>query len=259
MNPSGIPVYYGAFSENVAVAEVRPPVGATVAVATFSLLHTIRVLDLTFLPFAYHQESIFSPEYDRLRNKVRLFEEFHRLISQPVLPKDEVLSYLPTQAVAAYVANVLGLDGVIYGSIQVGAESETREQLDRCLCNIALFGKAASVDGANPKSSSLRLILRSQDLGENVIEPSVGAASTAVQLRPATTTQVATPEVHGTEPLNSTPANEASGSSGSEESAVLRVNGQPRLLKIMSVRVETAPIYAHVGSDGSITIDDYDN
>lgn len=117
MNPSGIPVFYGAFSENVAVAEVRPPVGATVAVATFSLLRTIRVLDLTFFPFAYHQESIFSPEYDRLRNKVRFLEEFHRRISQPVLPRDEALLYLPTQAVAAYVANVLGLDGMIYGSI----------------------------------------------------------------------------------------------------------------------------------------------
>ena len=150
---------------------------------------------------------------------------------------------------------------MIYGSTQVGAESETGEQLDRSLSNIALFGKAARVEGANPTSNPTTgpsFPGMPLDLGENVIEPSAGAASTALQLGPVTTTQVATPKVHGTEPLDSTPANEASGSSGSEESAVLRVNGQPRLLKITSVRVETAPMYANVGPDGSVTIHDYD-
>jgi hypothetical protein len=109
MNPSGIPTFYGAFSEDVAIAEVRPPVGATVAVGTFSLLRPIRLLDVSFLPFAYHEESIFSPAYDRLRNKVRFLEKFHRRISRPVLPSDEALAYLPTQAVAAYVAKCYGL------------------------------------------------------------------------------------------------------------------------------------------------------
>jgi len=133
MNPAGIPAFYGAFSEEVAIAEVRPPVGAVVGVGKFSLLRPIRLLDVSFLPFAYHEESIFSPAYDRLRNKVGFLEQLHRRISRPVLPSDEALAYLPTQAVAAYVANVMGLDGMIYGSTQVGAEGDVWEQVDRKL------------------------------------------------------------------------------------------------------------------------------
>jgi hypothetical protein len=64
MNPVGIPAFYGAFSEEVAVAEVRPPVGALVAVGRFLLLRSVELLDVSLLPFAYHEESIFSPAYD---------------------------------------------------------------------------------------------------------------------------------------------------------------------------------------------------
>ena len=151
MNPVGIPAFYGAFSEAVAVAEVRPPVGALVAVGKFSLLRPVRLLDVSFLPFAYHEESIFSSTYDRLRNKVRFLEKFHRHISRPVLPSDEALEYLPTQAVAAYVVNVMKLNGMIYGSTQIGAESHAANQVERTLCNLALFGEAAQVEGAHPK------------------------------------------------------------------------------------------------------------
>jgi len=55
MNPVGIPVFYGAFAEDVAVAEVRPPVGAVVAIGKFILLRTIQLLDVSFLPFMYHE------------------------------------------------------------------------------------------------------------------------------------------------------------------------------------------------------------
>jgi len=72
MNPSGIPAFYGAFSADVALAEIRPPVGALVAVGEFSLLKPIKLLDMSFLPFAYHEESIFSPKYDEARDKVNL-------------------------------------------------------------------------------------------------------------------------------------------------------------------------------------------
>jgi hypothetical protein len=109
MNPVGISVFYGAFSEEVAVAEVRPPVGADVAVGEFSLLRVVKLLDVSFLPFAFHEESFFSPAYDRLRNKVRFLEELHGRISRPVLPNDEAIEYLPTQAVAEYVAKCHGI------------------------------------------------------------------------------------------------------------------------------------------------------
>jgi hypothetical protein len=41
--------------------------------------------------------------------------------------------------------------------------------------------------------------------------------------------------------------------------ATLRVAAQPRLVKITSVTVETTSLYAHSGSDGSVTIHDYDD
>ena len=154
MNPVGIPAFYGAFSEEVAVAEVRPPVGAFVAVGKFILLRSVQLLDVSFLPFAYHKESIFSPAYDQLRNKVGFLRRFHRRISRPVLPNDEDLEYLPTQAVAAYVANVMGLNDMIYGSTQTGAERDSPEQVDRTKCNVVLFGDAARVEAAYPAKKS---------------------------------------------------------------------------------------------------------
>src|SRR5262249_18019491 len=124
MNPVGITVFYGAFSEEVAISEVRPPVGAVVAVGKFSLSRAVRLLDLTALSLVYHNESIFSTEYDRLRNYIAFLEKIELRLARPVLPSDEALEYLPTQAFAAYVANVIGLDGVIYRSTQSAAGSD---------------------------------------------------------------------------------------------------------------------------------------
>jgi RES domain/HEPN/RES N-terminal domain 1 len=151
MNPAGIPAFYGAFAADVAVAEVRPPVGGRVAVGKFKLLKSVKLLDMSVLPYGFHNESIFSHRYDDARNKVSFLRRLHRRISRPVLPSDETLAYLPTQAVAAYVSNVLNLDGVIYGSLQVGAEGDEFEPVSRDKCNVALFGKAAKVQGAEPK------------------------------------------------------------------------------------------------------------
>lgn len=151
MNPAGISVFYGAFAAEVAVSEVRPSVGSTVAIGKFSLMRQVKLLDLSYLPYAYHQESIFSDYYDTARSKVTFLSRLHNRISRPVLPSDEVLAYLPTQAVAAYVTNVLGFDGVIYASLQIGAKGDTYEQVPRNKCNVALFGKAARVKDAKPK------------------------------------------------------------------------------------------------------------
>lgn len=145
MNAAGIQVFYGAFAEAVALAETRPPVGATVVVAKFAAVRPLRLLDLTFLPVAYHDESLFSPNYDDTRSRVKFLRHLHRRISKPVLPDDELLGYLPTQAVATYVQHVLKFDGIIYGSIQIGANLDAHEQIPREQCNVVLFGDAAVV------------------------------------------------------------------------------------------------------------------
>jgi hypothetical protein len=61
MNANGISVFYGATKENVAIAEVRPPVGSKVVVARFNIIHALRLLDLTALEKVHDGGSIFDP------------------------------------------------------------------------------------------------------------------------------------------------------------------------------------------------------
>ena len=143
MNPAGVPAFYGAFASEVAVAEVRPAVGSIVIVARFFPTRDLRVLDLTKLARLYAQDSRFSESYATTLSRLKFLRSFESRISRVVLPSDELIDYLPTQAVAAYVTNVLGLDGIIYRSRQVipdGYEMSGAESL-----NIALFGSAANV------------------------------------------------------------------------------------------------------------------
>lgn len=65
MNARGISVFYGATSRKNAISEVRPPVGSYVAVAEFTLLRTVRLLDLSSLKgLAVNRGfSRFDPEY----------------------------------------------------------------------------------------------------------------------------------------------------------------------------------------------------
>jgi hypothetical protein len=227
MNPVGIPAFYGAFSEEVAVAEVRPPVGARVGVGKFTLLRAVRLLDVTFLPFAYHQESIFSPAFDRLRQKVGFLEKFHRRISRPVLPSDEDLEYLPTQAVAAYLANVMGLDGAIYSSTQIGAHRNSERQVERTQCNIVLFGEAARVAGLPFQPSP--------DDWFQIVGPRLGGA-------PAMPEGIA---IASALPQDTRPA-------------ALRIEPRAKLFRIQSVNVVTSELFAYRSDDGSVTIRDYE-
>ncbi|UIJ82430.1 RES family NAD+ phosphorylase [Rhizobium leguminosarum] len=68
MNAHGISVFYGATDPLVALAEVRPPVGCSVAIARFEIAKPVMLLDLTALSDAMTNGSIFDPTYlDRLQ------------------------------------------------------------------------------------------------------------------------------------------------------------------------------------------------
>ena len=238
MNPAGVGVFYGAFSEKVAIAEMRPSVGAFVVVGTFSLLRSVKLLDLPALPFAYHEESIFGTRYDDLRNKVAFFERLHRIISRPVLPDDEILEYLPTQAMAAYVANVMGLDGVIYTSIQTDADSNGIERPDRSCCNIVLLGEATRVAGGNLPCDETKKVT------EDVL---------AVRLEDCATIDNSAVDSHDVWPGDD---NTRENAADDISAATLRAEPQPRVVKICSVDVGTTSVFAHLYEDGSIIVDD---
>lgn len=129
MNPAGIPVFYGAFSEATAVAELRPDVGSEVVIAQFALDAPLLLLDLPLMA-SQPSGSIFHPDYQTRANRTAFLKSFHLLIARPIGRDDELIDYIPTQAVAEYVASVLHLDGILYASAQAGAASDPK-LLDR--------------------------------------------------------------------------------------------------------------------------------
>lgn len=136
MNAQGIAVFYGATNAEVAIAEVRPPVGSTVALAKFAIIRPLRVLDLTALEEAHDAGSIFDPTLKRRLERVGFLQTLGSKMARPVMPDDEALEYLPTQAAADFLAtmNEPRLDGIIFPSAQ------TKEGR-----NVVLFHQAARV------------------------------------------------------------------------------------------------------------------
>ncbi|KVW04399.1 hypothetical protein WK91_35850 [Burkholderia cepacia] len=120
MNAQGISVFYGATSASSAIAEVRPPVGSKVAVAKFILTRPLRLLDLTALEDVHLTGSVFDPAFKRQLERVAFLQRLGVRMTRPVMPDDEALDYLPTQAVADFLAtmNEPRLDGIVFASAQ---------------------------------------------------------------------------------------------------------------------------------------------
>jgi hypothetical protein len=137
MNASGISVFYGATELDVALAEVRPPVGSRVAVARFSIIRHLRLLDLTALRKVSEKGSIFDPEFAALLERITFMRTLCQRIIKPVMPTDEAFEHLPTQAIADFLAteNEPVLDGIVFPSVQVAGDG----------LNIVLFHKASRV------------------------------------------------------------------------------------------------------------------
>jgi hypothetical protein len=138
MNALGISVFYGANDPGVAVAEVRPPVGSQVAVARFAIIRPLRLLDLTALNTVMAGGSIFDRGLAARLERATFLRSLSDRIVRPVMPDDEAFDYLPTQAIADFLAteNEPVLDGIVYPSLQAAGNA----------LNIVLFHKAARVE-----------------------------------------------------------------------------------------------------------------
>lgn len=137
MNARGISVFYSATDAGVAIAEVRPPVGSKVAVARFSIIRPLRLLDLTALEDVHDGGSIFDPSLKDRLERAAFLQSLGLRITRPVMPDDEAFDYLATQAIADFLAteNEPRLDGIVFQSAQ---SKEGR--------NVVLFHKAARVE-----------------------------------------------------------------------------------------------------------------
>jgi hypothetical protein len=105
MNAAGIAVFYGATERDTAVAELRPAVGSLISIAAFRLHRPIHVLDLTRFTRAGRQLDIFAKNQMVRATQWAFMQSFASEISQPILPGDEHLEYVPAQVVAEYLTN----------------------------------------------------------------------------------------------------------------------------------------------------------
>lgn len=137
MNSRGIAVFYGATQPLTALAEVRPPVGSSVAVALFEITRPLQLLDIDALQTLNAKGSVFDPAFKDRLQKAAFLKRLSYRMTRPVMPDDEPFEYLATQVIADYLANdsEIPLDGLIYRSVQRSKGQK----------NVVLFHKAARV------------------------------------------------------------------------------------------------------------------
>lgn len=143
LNPSGVAVFYAAFDPVTCVAELRPSVGSLVGIAEFKIEKPICVLDTTRYTAAPQPSSIFQKGALNAAAQWNFMRTFMRLISRPIRPGEEHIAYIPTQAVAEFLAfhhqclvdgEKRHIDAIIFASAQNNDEG----------VNIALIGPAAT-------------------------------------------------------------------------------------------------------------------
>jgi len=148
MNAAGIALFYGAIDRDVALAEARPPVGSKVLIGCFDVVRPLMLLDMEALEqVASEKGSIFDPDYVIRLERAAFLRRLSRRISDPVMPGDCVRDYLPTQAIAEFLAAMdEPLDGILYPSVQYGCQSGSVPSIGRKdKRNVVLFRKTARV------------------------------------------------------------------------------------------------------------------
>jgi hypothetical protein len=144
MNAKGVSVFYGATEKDIAVSEVRPPVGCHVVVGAFKLIRTLRILDLHQLGSITLKltSSPFDPVTANEASRCAFMKTLTQKMVMPVMPELEEQDYLITQAIADFLSThpKLELDGIIFPSAQ-----NTAPHKDSSGRNVILFNKASMV------------------------------------------------------------------------------------------------------------------
>jgi hypothetical protein len=138
MNARGISVFYGALTPEVALAEIRPPVGSRVMIGKFAVVRPLKILDVEALQSVLVRGSIFDSGFIGKLERARFLRRLSDRITRPIMPNDEPSDYLITQAIADYLAGAARLDGILYPSAQVASAKKNK--------NIALFHPSSRVE-----------------------------------------------------------------------------------------------------------------
>ena len=115
MNVEFIPAFYAAFSEETAVAEIRPGIGEEIAIGEFILQHDLKVFDFT--AFVRPSQEQWRDVYAHTRYD--FINQMEGEISKPILPFDKQREYIPTQIVAEYLKIYFECGAVIYRSSMI--------------------------------------------------------------------------------------------------------------------------------------------
>lgn len=147
MNAVGIPVFYGATSQRLAVSETRPPIGCHVVVAQFKIIDTIRLLDIECLSSTIRDILSSIEESDDLIKLSDFLSEFNEEMTQIISPENESIQYIVTQVISEYASLYTNLEihGLIYDSSQASKISKTIKNGDKIEKNIAIFNKFSSI------------------------------------------------------------------------------------------------------------------
>lgn len=137
MNPAGISVFYGAFDAKTCLSELRLPVGDMAISGKFEIIKPLVLMDLSRFNRLYEVLSIFDPDFSSKASQLKFLRRFENEVRKPVLPSDELLGYIPTQALVEYLANyhTPRIDGLIYSSTQTNGDGK----------NIVIFNHAAHI------------------------------------------------------------------------------------------------------------------
>ena len=164
MNAQGIPVFYGATTPDIAIAEVRPAVGSYVVVAKFIPLRPLRILEMSALDgLVQVGGSLFDPDTEEKMSTASFLRKLSRKLTLPVSGNADS-EYLITQAVSEYlsVAVACELDGLSFKSTQQTAEKNENSNP----FNIVLFSKSSSVRDADNTGQQYSVNLFEYDYDE---------------------------------------------------------------------------------------------
>lgn len=120
-NPTGIPALYLGTTEQTAISEVRPWVGADISVAQFRLQRTLKAIDLSKghgqssfglvgLQFFLNNKPLSKEEKEKA-----VWTDIDNAFSRPVTSSESAANYAPTQILAELFRDI-GYDAIIYKS-----------------------------------------------------------------------------------------------------------------------------------------------
>lgn len=162
MNAQGIPVFYGATTPDIAIAEVRPAVGSYVVVAKFMPLKPLRILEMSALDkMVQVSGSLFDPDTEEKLSIASFLRKLSRKLTLPVSGNADS-EYLITQAVAEYLSVACELDGLSFKSTQQTAEKNASSNP----FNIVLFSQSSSVRDADRRGQQYSVNLFEYDYDE---------------------------------------------------------------------------------------------